>query len=35
MADTNYVLRYLSLFYEDLEEKVVYITEILKPQSSQ
>ena len=30
MADTTYVLRYLPLFYEELEEKVVYITEKLK-----
>lgn len=35
MADTNYVLRYLPLFYQDLEEKVVYITEKLKnPQAA-
>ena len=25
MADTQYVLRYLPLFYEDLEQKVIYI----------
>ena len=25
MADTKYQLRYLPLFYEDLEQKVVYI----------
>ena len=25
MADTKYKLRYLPLFYEDLEQKVVYI----------
>ncbi len=25
MIDTNYKLRYLPLFYEDLEEKVMYI----------
>ena len=25
MADTKYTLRYLPLFYEDLEQKVVYI----------
>lgn len=30
MADTKYILRYLPLFYEELEEKVVYITEKLK-----
>ncbi|MBR6536395.1 MAG: type II toxin-antitoxin system RelE/ParE family toxin [Lachnospiraceae bacterium] len=29
MADIQYVLRYLSLFYEDLEQKVVYIAETL------
>ncbi len=27
MGDTNYKLRYLPLFYRDLEEKIVYITE--------
>lgn len=30
MADTKYILRYLPLFYEELEEKVVYIVETLK-----
>ena len=30
MADTKYILRYLPLFYEELEEKVVYIAEKLK-----
>lgn len=30
MADTKYKLRYLPLFYEDLEEKVVYIAEKLQ-----
>ena len=25
MADTQYELRYLPLFYEDLEQKVIYI----------
>lgn len=30
MADTNYKLRYLPLFYRDLEEKIVYIAETLK-----
>ena len=30
MADTKYILRYLPLFYEKLEEKVVYIAETLK-----
>lgn len=35
MTDTKYILRYLPLFYEELEEKVVYITEILKnPQAA-
>lgn len=29
MADTQYELRYLPLFYEDLEQKVIYISEIL------
>ena len=29
MADTKYKLRYLPLFYEDLEQKVVYIAENL------
>ena len=27
MADTKYKLRYLPLFYEDLEQKVIYIAE--------
>ncbi len=30
MAETNYKLRYLPLFYEDLEQKAVYISEKLK-----
>lgn len=30
MADTKYILRYLPLFYEELEEKAVYIAETLK-----
>lgn len=35
MADTKYTLRYLPLFYEDLEQKVVYIAEKLKnPQAA-
>ena len=35
MADTKYILRYLPLFYEELEEKVVYIAETLKnPQAA-
>ena len=29
MADTQYELRYLPLFYEDLEQKVIYISEAL------
>ncbi len=29
MVDTKYKLRYLPLFYEDLEQKVVYIAEKL------
>lgn len=29
MADTQYELRYLPLFYDDLEQKVIYIAEIL------
>lgn len=29
MANTKYKLRYLPLFYEDLEEKIVYIAEEL------
>lgn len=27
MADTKYTPRYLPLFYEDLQEKIVYIAE--------
>lgn len=35
MANTRYTLRYLPLFYEELEEKVVYIAEKLKnPQAA-
>ena len=35
MADTKYILRYLPLFYEDLEEKVAYMAETLKnPQAA-
>lgn len=30
MADTDYKLRYLPLFYRDLEEKIVYISEMLQ-----
>ena len=29
MAYNKYILRYLPLFYEDLEEKIVYIAEKL------
>lgn len=29
MADTQYELRYLPLFYVDLEQKVIYISETL------
>lgn len=29
MTDTQYELRYLPLFYEDLEQKVIYISETL------
>lgn len=29
MANTKYKLRYLPLFYEDLEEKIIYIAEEL------
>ena len=34
MADTKYKLRYLPLFYEDLEQKVVYIVEELHNQQA-
>ena len=35
MVDTKYILRYLPLFYEELEEKVIYIAETLKnPQAA-
>lgn len=35
MVKAEYTLRYLPLFYEDLEEKVVYIAEKLKnPQAA-
>lgn len=30
MADANYQLRYLPIFYEDLEEKILYIADRLK-----
>ena len=33
MYDKRYRLRYLPLFYEDLDEKITYIAE--KPQSCQ
>ena len=34
MADTKYKLRYLPLFYEDLEQKVIYIAENLHNQKA-
>ena len=34
MADTKYKLRYLPLFYEDLEQKVMYIAEKLHNQKA-
>lgn len=34
MADTKYKLRYLPLFYEDLEQKVMYIAENLHNQKA-
>lgn len=34
MADTKYKLRYLPLFYEDLEQKVIYIAEELHNQKA-
>ena len=34
MADTQYELRYLPLFYEDLEKKVIYISETLHNQKA-
>ena len=35
MANRNYELRYLLLFYRDLEEKIVYIAETLQnPQAA-
>ena len=35
MADRKYKLRYLPMFYEDLEQKVVYIAENLQnPQAA-
>lgn len=34
MADTKYKLRYLPLFYEDLEQKAVYIAEKLQNQKA-
>lgn len=34
MVDTKYVLRYLPLFYEDLEEKVSYISEKFQNQKA-
>ena len=29
MDDTQYELRYLPLFYEDLEQKVIYISDVV------
>lgn len=29
MDNINYSLRYLSLFYEELEEKIIFIVEML------
>ena len=34
MADTKYKLRYLPLFYEDLEQQVIYIAEDLHNQKA-
>ena len=34
MDDTQYELRYLPLFYEDLEQKVIYISETLHNEKS-
>lgn len=34
MADTKYKLRYLPLFYKDLEQKVMYIAENLHNQKA-
>ena len=34
MADIEYELRYLPLFYEDLEQKVLYIAESLQNQKA-
>lgn len=34
MADIEYELRYLPLFYEDLEQKVLYIAETLQNQKA-
>jgi len=35
MASSNYKLRYLPMFYEDLSEKITYINETLKnPQAA-
>lgn len=35
MAETTYVLRYLPLFYDDLEEKLVYIAEkLMNPEAA-
>lgn len=29
MDNINYILRYLPLFYEELEEKIIFIVEML------
>ena len=34
MADTQYELRYLPLFYEDLEQKMLYIADTLQNQKA-
>ena len=35
MTETKYILRYLPLFYEELEEKIIYISEkLMNPQAA-
>lgn len=34
MTDTRYELRYLPLFYDDLEEKILHIAELFEPYHS-
>ncbi|HBN55338.1 MAG TPA: plasmid stabilization protein [Lachnospiraceae bacterium] len=35
MADTKYILRYLPIFYEELEETMIYIAEkLMNPQAA-